>query len=224
MASAVAAIVPAWNEEKTIGAVVRTLVSSGAFSEIVVVSDGSTDGTAEEARRAGATSVIVLPERAGKGNGLQVGVAQTSAPILFFADADLRGFSTAHIAALLEPVRKGEMMMTVGLRDRGSFLLRLEAHLPLIGGERALRREVFSAIPEKFLVGYQVEAALNDHCRLRRWPFCAIALPGLMIRRKFEKVGWLRAVPQYILMYAQVVLAWIRIRFAAARGRFLSIS
>ncbi|MBP9748910.1 glycosyltransferase [Patescibacteria group bacterium] len=119
MTATVAAIVPAWNEEKTVGTVVRTLALSGVFNEIVVVSDGSTDGTAEEARRAGATAVIVLPERTGKGNVLQVGVAQTSAPILFFADADLRGFSIAHITALLEPVQKGETMMTVGLRDRG---------------------------------------------------------------------------------------------------------
>lgn len=221
---AAAAIVPARNEEATIGHVVRTLVASGAFAEIIVVSDASTDSTVAEAHRAGATTVLALPRQVGKGSALQAGVAATPAPILFFADADLRGFTVSHISALLEPVQKNETLMTVGLRDRGAFFLWLEAHLPLIGGERALRREVFTAIPATFLVGYQVEAALNYHCRLRRWPFCAVPLRGLMIRRKFEKVGWLRAFPQYVLMYTQVGVAALRVRIAAHRGRFVSVS
>src|SRR5512146_582304 len=101
---AAAAIVPAYNEEATVGGVVRALVGSGAFEAVVVVSDGSTDRTAEEARAAGATLVHSFSKNRGKGAALGHGVMHVDAPIVCFFDADLVGLETAHVDALLGPV------------------------------------------------------------------------------------------------------------------------
>lgn len=209
----VTAIVPAFNEEKTIGAVVHALVSSGCFHSVVVVSDGSTDQTAVVAREHGA-DVIVLEKNVGKGAALLHGVKQTSAPILFFADADLFGFSHDHISSLLTPIIEQGAAMTVGLRDRGEFALKIGKFLPLIGGERALRREVICHIPDHFLSGYAVEAAMNYHCKIRGWPYECVPLRGVHLRTKIQKVGWVRGLPQYMRMGFQVLSAMLRVRFA----------
>lgn len=216
----VAAIVPAYNEERTIADVVRGLRSSPLVSEIIVISDGSTDATADRAREAGATLVHELPIRAGKGRAVQHGVAHTDAPILFLCDADLIGLTEQHVRSILDPVLYGEMQMCVGLRDRGRLLMRLQKHLPLIGGERALHRALFERVPEKYLQGYMLEVALNYACRSRGLKYGSVPLWRLDIRRKIAKVGVVRGLVEYVDMYAQVFYAMGAVRLAAARGKF----
>lgn len=215
----VAAIVPALNEEQTIGSVVETLVASPRVDEVIVVSDGSTDGTAEVARSAGAR-VVELPKRGGKGAAMLHGVAQTDAPILLFADADLKGFTTDHVERLLAPVISGGRIMNVGLRDRGPFIGRFARFLPLIGGERAMKRSIIEQIPPEYLSGFMVESALNYYCRSRGLSYGSVPLAGLSIRRKYEKVGWAEGLRQYWKMSKQVATAMIRVRVAKLRGKF----
>jgi glycosyltransferase involved in cell wall biosynthesis len=217
----VAAIVPAYNEEPTIGEVVRTLVSFSDIDEVIVVANGSTDRTAERAREAGASKVDVMPAH-GKGEAMQHGLTHTDAPILFFLDGDLRGLTAEHLRLVLEPVLRGEKVMNVGLRDRGPFLMKLSAHLPLIGGERALHRSVFERVPPQYLRGFMVEIAMNYSCRGRNLPYGSVPLPGLTIRRKMEKVGFLVGLWQYIKMFSTVFYAMLAVRWARLFGKFPS--
>lgn len=214
------AIVAAHNEEPTIGAVVRTLVASHRFRDVIVVSDGSADKTAQEARNAGASHVIEIPHQGGKGAALIRGVSSTDARTLFFCDADLRGLDARHIDAVLAPVVAGKRAMNVGLRDRGPFLLKLMPYLPLIGGERALRREIFDAVPDRLMQGFMVESALNYACRRRHLPYGSVPLPGLTIRRKMEKVGMLRGLVGYVQMTYQIIRSIILVRFASWHHEF----
>lgn len=222
----VAAVVPARNEEKTVGNVVRTLVASGAFGEIIVVSDGSTDGTAAAARDAGATLVHEFATSRGKGGALGHGVMHTDAPFICFFDADLVGLTVEHVRLVLRPVIAGKRYMNVGLRDRGPFLTALAKRLPLVGGERALRREIFDAIPGRYLAGYGVEATLNWMCRVNRLPYGWTALPGLGIVTKLRKVGSLAGLVGYATMWAQVAMTMLTVRLArrefAERGTHMS--
>jgi glycosyltransferase involved in cell wall biosynthesis len=208
----IAAIVPAFNEEQTVANVVRPLVESKLFDEIVVISDGSTDHTAARAREAGATVVHELPIRGGKGKAMQHGVTHTDATIIAFFDADLINFSAEHARLIVTPVVEGKRLMNTGLRDRGGFFMWLEGHLPLIGGERAMLREVFEAIPDRYTRGFMVESALNYFCRANHLPYGGTALPGLTMRRKYDKVGWYKAIGEYAHMYYQVLKAMILVR------------
>lgn len=217
----VAAIVPAYNEEPTIGDVVRTLVSFSDIDEVIVVANGSTDRTADRAREAGATKVDIMPAH-GKGEAMQHGLTHTDAPIIFFLDGDLRGLTGEHLRLVLKPVLTGEKIMNVGLRDRGPFLMKLAAHLPLIGGERALHRSVFERVPPQYLRGFMVEIAMNYSCRARRLPYGSVPLPGLTIRRKIEKVGFFVGLWQYIKMFSTVFYAMAAVRWARWTGRFPS--
>ena len=115
------AIVPALNEEACIGRVVDEIRAFDAGFEIVVIDDGSTDGTATAARKTGA-HVISLPFNLGIGGAMQTG----------FLYARTHGFELAvqidgdgqHIPSevrrLVEPILDGRADLVVGTRFVGS--------------------------------------------------------------------------------------------------------
>lgn len=210
----VAAIIPALNEEETVGDVIQVLSNSEFIDEVIVVSDGSTDNTAKVARQAGATQVIELEESVGKGEAMRLGVSKTRAPVVAFLDADLIGLSDQHIEQLVFPVLYGARDMNIGLRDKGPVLSGLQKHLPLISGERAMKRQIIEGIHPKYLQGYMVETAMNHYCRKHNRPFETVTLKKLQIKRKYEKVGLLKGLVGYIEMAFQIIKAKIILRWA----------
>ena len=149
------------------------------------------------------------------------GVKQTTSGIIVFLDADLIGFTLEHLEKIIFPVLSGECIMNVGIRDRGKFLSLLTHHLPLIGGERALRRNVIELIDKRFMTGYAIEPAMNYSCRLQKGVCRTVNLQGLHIRRKYQKVGFIKAVVQYIKMFYQITKSIVLVRLANSSGNFL---
>lgn len=215
----VVVIIPAFNEAQTIASVVSVAKSSSFVQDVVVVSDGSSDDTAIIAQNAGA-HVIDLKTNSGKGGALMTGVEQTQSDMVVFLDADLIGFTKDHLDQLILPVLTQKYAMVVGMRDRGIWFTALAHHLPLISGERAMLREVAEGIPSRFYKGFMIEAAFNYYCRTRKLAYKAIDLKKLSIRRKYQKVGWAKAVVQYIWMSLQILSALIRVRIANLIGLF----
>lgn len=84
-------IIPAYNEEKTIGSIIQTIKSImrsiGLSHEIIIINDGSTDGTREEAEKSG-EKVINFPTNTGKGNALRFGFKISNGKNLLTVDAD----------------------------------------------------------------------------------------------------------------------------------------
>ncbi|MDO8584142.1 MAG: glycosyltransferase family 2 protein [bacterium] len=215
----IVAIVPALNEAPTIAGVISVLKSSGYFSEIIVVDDGSQDETAKNAESAGAR-VFVRKQNGGKGAALRFGIEQTHAPLFFFCDADLLGLTRDHIRLLVTPVLSGELAMCVGMRDRGRFWTWMAFRLPWIGGERALRREVIQAIPQTAFSGFRAELMMNACCRAFGLPMGARFLRGLTMRKKMQKVGFWKGLKGYLSMFFQMVDAWWLGMSAKRKGKF----
>ena len=180
------AIIPAWNEEATVADVVSVALRASLVDEVLVVDNGSLDKTAEVARAAGAR---VVPEpTAGKGEAMRTGVAAATTDVVVFLDADLVGLTPAHVDGLVAPVLDGRAAMACGLFDRGPVQNPVFLHaLPILTGQRALRRELFEALDPEELQGWRVEAALNSLARLQRLPVTAFVCPGLWHRTKEEK-------------------------------------
>jgi Glycosyl transferase family 2 len=113
----VSVIIPALNEEQTIGEVVRGLASP-LVREIIVVDNGSTDRTATEASMAGAR-VIAEPRR-GYGRACASGVlaASPQSKVLVFLDGDGSDV-TSEIESIAGPVCEGRYDFVIGSRTRG---------------------------------------------------------------------------------------------------------
>lgn len=217
----VSVIIPAFNEENTIADVIRVAKLSPLVSDVLVVSDGSTDSTVSISKDLG-VRVLELPENIGKGLAMNEGVKQTTSNILVFIDADLIGFTQQHLEKLILPVLHNECMMNVGIRDRGNVFTLFTHLFPLIGGERALRRNVFERINICFMSGFAIEPAMNYSCRLQKGVCKTVDLLGLHIRHKYQKVGFFIAVVQYIQMFYQISKSIVSVRFANLFGKFLT--
>lgn len=110
----VLAIVPAYNEEDLVGLTLQKLKELPEITDIILVNDGSTDRTGEEAGKVG-VRVIDLGENRGKGRAVQEGLkgAGPGGPeVVALVDADL-GETAGEISRLLGPVLEGDADMTV---------------------------------------------------------------------------------------------------------------
>jgi len=123
-ASAFLILIPALDEESRIGPLVEQLASLYPQASLIVVDDGSTDGTAEEARAAGA-QVLTHPFHMGYGAALQTGykyAIERDVDLLVQMDGDGQ-HPPAEVQRLLEGMRHGDTDLVVGSRflGRGSY-------------------------------------------------------------------------------------------------------
>ena len=119
----VLALVPAFDEERTVGQTVLSLHALSAVDEIVVVADGCSDRTAEEARAAGAR-VLHTARRMGKGGAVEAALSLVpAADVYLLVDADV-GATASRASVLVEAVVRDEADLAVGLlpsMDGGGF-------------------------------------------------------------------------------------------------------
>lgn len=211
----VCAVVPAFNEAQRITAVLDALADASRVGEIIVVDDGSTDGTQEaaEAHPAAADRLRVLrtPVNRGKGAAMRRGAEATDAEALVFFDADLIGLTPAHVDALVAPVADGLAVMALGVFRHGRGATDLSQRLaPNITGQRAIRRDVFLAIPCLTTTGFGVELAITHYIQAAGLPLRRVVLTGVTHPMKEEKMGLLRGAIARARMYRQMLPYLIR--------------
>ncbi|MCC7563321.1 MAG: glycosyltransferase [Methanobacterium sp.] len=103
----VSVIIPAYNEEKTVANVIKTVKSLNYIDEIIVVNDGSADATEQNAIEAGAT-VLSHTKNRGKGAAIKTGFKNSKGDIVLFLDADLQELVPKQVDKMIKPILNGE--------------------------------------------------------------------------------------------------------------------
>ncbi len=100
----ISVIIPAHNEEEHIEDVIKTVQKRKEIDEIIVVNDGSTDKTADVAKRCN-VKVISTSENYGKGHAMKLGASKAIGDILLFLDADIKNMDSKKIEDLIDPFK-----------------------------------------------------------------------------------------------------------------------
>lgn len=212
----VAAIVPVYNEERTVQGVLDALVSSKRINEIIVIDGGSTDNTPVilakfKNHKNPKVKLLRILEPNGKGNAVRDASEGLKCDIVMLFDADLIGLRTDHIDRLLDPVAKDGAAMSIGLRDKQSAIGNMiMPYFPLTGGERAFRAEVFMSIRKSPLIlGWGLESVMNDYCKKKKLKVAKVFMDGMdhigVQAKKYGLMAFLKEIYDVILTKAKLV-------------------
>ena len=159
----ISAIIPAFNETKYIRQVLRPLMQVATIKEIILVDDGSTDGTAELAKSYGGVDVIRLPLNMGKTQAVMRGLRQARHPTILLCDADLIGLRASHFFELIHRYCEGYEMFIMENGSQSWIFRKVLKSVPAVSGTRILAKERLLEIPFKPTDRFQFEIRINDY-------------------------------------------------------------
>ena len=163
-------VIPALNEAKTIASVVRFAKRDAETAEVLVINDGSVDGTPELAAEAGAR--VVTSSLLGKGVSMEEGLQNSRAEFIVYLDGDLRGLHKDLISRMVAPLKAGEADFVKARFSRAAGRVTALTALPLLrlyfpelagfaqplGGVIAVRRDLLARL--RFENDYGVDIGL----------------------------------------------------------------
>lgn len=199
----VTAIIPAYNEEKYLDGVLLPLKKIPEISQIIVVSDGSTDNTAQVASDLG-VQVIDLEKNVGKGGAMAAGLKEAAAEIILYLDADLIGLTPEHIRSLILPVLTEQADMTIGIFGKGRLATDVAQIIaPFLSGQRCLRKKWLMGIElENYRFG--VETALTQYAHQQKLRIQEVELADMSHVMKEEKLGLVKGFAYRMKMYWEI--------------------
>ncbi len=207
----ITAVIPAYNEEQRLGAVLEVLSQTPELTQIIVVDDGSGDGTPKIVKSHSGQDprieLISLPTNRGKGRAMVTGAESSQSDIILFIDADLIGLRPDHLTALIEPVQRDGCAMTLGLFHKDTDQARPSHRLaPFLSGQRCLRWSLFRAVPKLEATAWSIEVALSLYAWRQRYPVTLVSWPGVHHLERWHKRGRILAYGSYVKMWLDIGL------------------
>ncbi|MGH2331854.1 MULTISPECIES: glycosyltransferase family 2 protein [Thermoanaerobacter] len=201
----ISVVIPAFNEGKNIGRVLSVLETIDMIDEIIVVNDGSTDDTKEQALKHD-VKLVDLPKNQGKGKALKAGIDNAKGDIIVMLDADLIGLTEKHFVNLVSPVLKDEADMTIGIFSGGRKSTDFAQKVaPFLSGQRAIKRQFLENIEKMEISKFGVEIALNKHAKKNKLRVVNVPLENLSHVMKEEKLGLIKGFYARLKMYFDIL-------------------
>ncbi|MBM7555251.1 glycosyltransferase [Halanaerobacter jeridensis] len=170
----VSVLIPAFNEEERIKLTIETVFKLNEVQEVIVIDDGSTDSTYQQALQTKA-KVLQLTVNQGKGAALNFGLKEVEEDTILLLDADV-GVTAIEAQKLITPVIKREADMTVAkfpkVTNQGGFglvkklatwglkIITGQEFTAPLSGQRAVNSRIIKEI-NNFAPGFAVEVALT---------------------------------------------------------------
>lgn len=173
----ISAIVPCFNEEKTVKNVINTLLVCPEVKEVIAVNDGSADDSLEILRSFGQKiKLINFKKNHGKAAAVVAGINKANGDLVFFVDADLIGLRTDHVTKMVDCLKKKNTRVVFGnLEAKGdisepSFYYRILDKFTrkfikydFLTGERIyFKNDLLPLLPKMKNLGYGLEVFLNN--------------------------------------------------------------
>lgn len=201
----ISVIIPAYNEEGRIGNVLSPLVEFELIKEIIVVNDGSNDGTSKEARKYPIT-VIDISQNLGKAAAMKRGLMESKGEWILFLDADLNGLSREHIISMVDCTLKEDVDMVIGVFTQGKLITDISHKIaPFLSGQRLIKRVVLERVPISDNIAYGIEIVITD-CLIRMGCHVKkVFMPYVYHIPKELKRGWWKGKKEKYKMYANLL-------------------
>ena len=200
-----AAIIPAFNEERTIRRTIHVLQHVELLDEIIVVNDGSADRTAEVVAEELGVFLLNLPENRGKGGAVRAGLDRTKSEAILLLDADLVGLRRQHIIDLISPVLSGRAKATMGVFTEGRAMTDIaQLVAPKLSGQRGMLRELLMGVDMED-TRFGLEVAINRHLEELGVEILEVPLDNLSQYTKEEKMGLWKGIKARASMYYDVL-------------------
>lgn len=204
-------LIPAYNEEATVRSVIE-VAKAARLGPVLVVDDGSSDGTGGIAERAN-VNVLRLRENQGKGGAVYAGATALETPIVILVDADLTGLTPEHLRKLAEPVLEGHADMTRGNFAGGRWRTTAAQRItPQLNGQRAILREKLLSVPGLQGSRYGIEIAITETAKKDGWRTQNVPLENVSQIMKEEKRGFLKGLQIRLGMYRDILQTWLKNR------------
>ncbi len=194
-ANRISCVVCAYNEASRIRHILDAVRGHPALIEVIVVNDGSTDGTEQVLRAYPQIQLISYSPNRGKTYALSRGIAAAQGDYLMLLDADLTGVTASDITALAEPVVSGRADVSISLR-RNSLALYRALGLDFVSGERVLPTALVRDAVEEMqkLPRWGGEAYMNELIIQQQLLVSVVDWQRVFNIRKGDKVGHWRGV------------------------------
>ncbi len=201
-------LIPAYNEEPRINTVLDVVCSYEKQKRVIVIDDGSKDGTFEKAKM---YPVEVLQHKINKGKGaaLQTGIDHVGdSRFWLFLDADLINLKHEHIDALLKPLHEDPKVgMTIGMFKSGGKknVDMAQRYFTILNGQRGLAGFFVKSLPSLSWSRFGVEVFLSRIAEQQGIPVQEPPLENITHYTKEEKYGFCKGFIYRLQMYKECI-------------------
>ena len=205
--SKISCVISAFNEGPRIGNVLKSVINHPLVDEVIVVDDGSSDNTSEEALKFEGIKIIKHNRNGGKTLSMFDGCIISKNDLVMFLDADLVGLTADNITQLVKPILNGSVDISIGMvkHDSRFYIIGTIMAHGAYSGQRVMKKEI--AIQNLSKVhGFSGEAMINNYILDNNLKFIVINWLNVRAIKRSKEIGKRASISSYIKTLRDILI------------------